>query len=131
MARTIAAFTDEEIWECVEDSFQRWFHADRSIAGPFCEADPCSREHRDEFRGRAGNRARGARLLQAQRVDEEPRQLLHAQVEVAIHEALHEPHLREAVGHGSQPGCGDRGVETLVSESVCLQPTYGVGDLRR
>lgn len=45
MARTIAAFTDEEIWECVEDSFQRWFHADRSIAGPFCEADPCSREH--------------------------------------------------------------------------------------
>jgi hypothetical protein len=29
MARTIAAFTDEEIWECVEDSFQRWFHADR------------------------------------------------------------------------------------------------------
>ena len=59
------------------------------------------------------------------------RQLLDAQIEVAVHESLHEPHFGEAVGHGSEPGGRNDGVETLVRESVLLQAADGVGDLRR
>ena len=75
--------------------------------------------------------SRRARSSEAERVDEEPGQLLDAEIEVAIHEALHEPHFGEAVRHGSESGGGNGGVEVLVREPVLLQAAYGVRDLRR
>ena len=68
---------------------------------------------------------------QAERVDEEARQLIDPQVEVTIQQALHEPHLGEAVRHGPEPRSGDDRVKVLVRKSVLLQAAYGVRDLRR
>ena len=71
------------------------------------------------------------RSSEAERVDEQPGQLLDADIEVAIHEVLHEPHFGEAVRHRPESGGGDSGVEVLVREPMLLQAAYGVRDLRR
>src|SRR5262245_56336356 len=55
-------------------------------------------------------------LFQEQGVGEDPRDLVDGVFECGVDGAVHQPHLREAVGEAAEGGCGEHGVELGVRE---------------
>ena len=73
------------------------------------------------FRKAAENfRARASLVGQSQRVDEEPRQLVHGRVHAGVDRTLHEPHLRESSRHRAECRGRDGGVQVGIGEPVLL-----------